>query len=33
MGGTVESQGGQAEQVQDWLLLLLRFAITRDPED
>jgi hypothetical protein len=32
-GGAVDLQDGLAKQVQEWLLLLLRFAITRDPED
>jgi hypothetical protein len=32
-GGALASQDGRANEVREWLLLLLRFAITRDPED
>lgn len=32
-GGVVAAQDDRARQVREWLLLLLRFAITRDPED
>jgi hypothetical protein len=32
-GGEVERQDEGAKQVREWLFLLLRFAITRDPED
>jgi hypothetical protein len=31
--GGVAAQDGAAKQVREWLLLLLRFAITLDPED
>jgi hypothetical protein len=33
MGGTVGSQDRQTGRVREWLLLLLRFAITWDPKD
>ncbi len=33
VGGTVGSQDRQAGRVREWLLLLLRFAITWDPKD
>jgi hypothetical protein len=33
MDGTVVLQDRQARRVREWLLLLLRFAITRDPKD
>ena len=32
-GGAADLQDGRAKQVHEWLLSLLRFAITRDPED
>ncbi len=32
-GSGVDLQDGQARQVREWLFLLLRFAITLDPED
>ena len=32
-GCAVDPQDGQAKRVREWLFLLLRFAITRDPED
>jgi hypothetical protein len=32
-GGAVDPHDERAKQVRDWLFLLLRFAITRDPED
>jgi hypothetical protein len=32
-GSARDSQDWRAKQVGDWLFLLLRFAITRDPED
>jgi hypothetical protein len=32
-GSAVDPQEGRAKQVREWLFLLLRFAITRDPED
>jgi hypothetical protein len=32
-GSVVAAQDGAAKQVREWLLLLLRFAITQDPED
>jgi hypothetical protein len=31
--GAVDLSDGRAKQVHEWLFLLLRFAITRDPED
>ena len=32
-GDVGDLQNGQAKQVREWLFLLLRFAITRHPED
>jgi hypothetical protein len=32
-GGAPDLQDWRAKQIREWLLLLLRFAITRDPED
>ena len=32
-GDALDLQDGRAKQVSEWLFLLLRFAITRDPED
>jgi hypothetical protein len=32
-GDVGDLQDGQANQVREWLFLILRFAITRDPED
>jgi hypothetical protein len=32
-GGALDPPDGRARQVREWLFLLLRFAITRDPED
>ena len=32
-GGTLDLRDGRAKQVHEWLFLLLRFAITRDPDD
>lgn len=32
-GGALASPDGRANEVREWLLLLLRFAITRDPDD
>jgi hypothetical protein len=32
-GSVVAAQDGAGKQVREWLLLLLRFAITLDPED
>jgi hypothetical protein len=32
-GGALDLQDGRATQVREWLFFLLRFAITRDPDD
>jgi hypothetical protein len=32
-GGPLDPQDGRARQVREWLFFLLRFAITRDPDD
>jgi hypothetical protein len=33
MGGPKRSRDWRADRIREWLLLLLRFAITRDPKD
>jgi hypothetical protein len=32
-GGALDLHDGRAKQIRKWLFLLLRFAITRDPDD